>query len=103
MPGGSDASAAGVQALREGAANVVLDPAMLEEAAAFGDERSTTGGEVLYRAGDAGPAFYVVLDGEIEVLRGDGPDATRVATWGRGGFVGELNLVTGQRLLKDLV
>ena len=97
MPGGSDASAAGVQALREGAANVVLDPAMLEEAAAFGDERPTTGGEVLYRAGDAGPAFHVALEGEIEVLRGDGPDATRVATWGPGGFLGELNLLTGQR------
>src|SRR5205085_10598060 len=51
-----------------------------------------------YRAGDPSPEFFVVLDGEVAVVRPGDTEIT-VASWGPGAFLGELNLVTGQRAL----
>ena len=84
--------------MRESAATAPLDDSMLADVAAVGCERSVEPGEVLYRAGDSTPPFIVVLDGEVEVLRGDGAAEVIVATRGPRGFLGELNLLTGQRL-----
>ena len=58
----------------------------------------SAGGTVLYESGSDPRDFFVVLDGEVEVVR-PGDDEVRVATWGPGGFLGELNLLTGQRPL----
>jgi thioredoxin reductase (NADPH) len=87
----------GVQAMRESAANARLNDSMLADVAAVGHQRSVERGEVLFRAGDSTPPFIVVLDGEVEVLRGEGTGEVVVATWGPHGFLGELNLLTGQR------
>jgi thioredoxin reductase (NADPH) len=87
-----------VQAMRESAATAPLDEAMLADVAAVGHERSVERGDVLYRAGDSNPPFIVILEGEAEVLRGEGPDEVVVATREPRGFLGELNLLTGQRV-----
>jgi thioredoxin reductase (NADPH) len=87
-----------VQAMRESAATAPLDEAMLADVAAVGHERSVARGDVLYRAGDSNPPFIVILEGEAEVLRGEGPDEVVVATREPRGFLGELNLLTGQRV-----
>jgi thioredoxin reductase (NADPH) len=75
----------------------VLGPAELAEAAPFGSERRVAVGELLFEAGAASYELFVVLEGDVEVVRLDGPDATVIAAYGSGGFVGELNLLTGQR------
>jgi thioredoxin reductase (NADPH) len=75
----------------------VLGPAELAEAAPFGSERRVAVGDLLFEAGAASYELFVVLEGEVEVVRLDGPDATVIAAYGPGGFVGELNLLTGQR------
>lgn len=75
----------------------VLGPAELAEAAPFGSERRVAVGELLFEAGAASYELFVVLEGDVEVVRLDGPDATVIAAYGPGGFVGELNLLTGQR------
>ena len=41
----------------------------LAELAPFGDERAVAAGEVLYRAGDDEYDFFVVLEGEAEIVR----------------------------------
>ena len=69
----------------------------LTEIAAFGVERSIAPGEMLFEAGEASYDLFVVLDGRVEVVNGTGPDAVVIVAYGRGGFVGELNLLTGQR------
>jgi thioredoxin reductase (NADPH) len=74
-----------------------LSAAELAEIAAFGSERQTAVGELLFEAGEASYDLFVVLDGEVEVVRLDGAEAVVIVTYGRGGFVGELNLLTGQR------
>jgi thioredoxin reductase (NADPH) len=79
------------------AAFVGLSTAELGEVAAFGTEREIASGEMLFTAGEASYDLFVVLEGEVEVVNGEGADAVVIVTYGPGGFVGELNLLTGQR------
>jgi thioredoxin reductase (NADPH) len=74
-----------------------LTTAELAEIAAFGSEREVAAGEMLFEAGEASYDLFVVLDGEVEVVRGAGAEAVVIVTYGPGGFVGELNLLTRQR------
>ena len=81
-----------------------FDQEQLAAIAPFGEEREVAAGEVLYSAGDspddphcARPSFYVVLDGEVEVVRPDAAGDVLIAVQGPGRFLGELNLLTGQR------
>jgi thioredoxin reductase (NADPH) len=74
-----------------------LTAAELTEIAAFGAERPIAPGEMLFIAGEASYDLFVVLDGRVEVVNGEGADAVVIVAYGRGGFVGELNLLTGQR------
>jgi thioredoxin reductase (NADPH) len=70
-----------------------LSDAQLREMAAFGSERSMAEGELLFRVGEATFDLFVVLEGEVEVMRTDGEV---VVTFGPGNFIGELGLLTGQ-------
>jgi thioredoxin reductase (NADPH) len=74
----------------------LLDRAAVGEIAAFGAAIAVEAGQMLYRAGGDPPNFFVVLDGEVEIVR-EGDDEVVITTYGPGGFVGELNLLTGQR------
>jgi thioredoxin reductase (NADPH) len=74
----------------------VLPPEVLDELSEFGERRQIAAGEVLYRAGDSAPDFYVLIEGEVEVVRDDDSQQLVVA-YTDGQFVGELSLLTGQR------
>ena len=74
-----------------------FDDDALAELAGFGHRRAVGGGEVLYGPGDDPPGFFVVLEGEIEVVRLDEEAKAVIATFTAGQFVGELALLTGQR------
>src|SRR4029077_14553787 len=55
-------------------------------------------GEYLYREGDPEYEFYVVLSGAVEiVVRSEGAERV-IARHPAGRFLGELNLLTGQRV-----
>ena len=75
----------------------VLNASQLAEMAAFGVERSTVAGEILFEAGEASYDLFVVLAGAAEVLRSEGGEEMTLATFGPGMFIGELTLLTGQR------
>jgi thioredoxin reductase (NADPH) len=74
-----------------------LSASELAEIMAFGTERPVAVGDLLFEAGEASYDLFVVLEGEIEVVRPDGADAVVIVAYGPGGFAGELNLLTGQR------
>jgi len=74
-----------------------LDAATIAELTPFGSVRSVARGDVLYRAGEALPGFFVVLDGETEIVRERDSGDVVIAVHGAGRFLGELNLLTGQR------
>ena len=81
-----------------GDAAFMFGPAELTALAEFGTERAIDVGDVLFRAGDATYDFFVILEGEVEIVRPDreGEEVLAVHTPGR--FLGELNLLTGQRV-----
>jgi len=67
---------------------------------AYGTPQETHRRDVLFRPGDEDADLIVVERGSVEVVRtatGNAPAAT-VATVDAGGFVGELNLLTGQNV-----
>ena len=75
-----------------------LDASEIAAIDTLGSRRSISAGEYLYRAGDAKYDFYVVVSGAVEiVVREDGAERV-VARFGPGNFLGELNLLTGQRV-----
>jgi thioredoxin reductase (NADPH) len=82
---------------REAIAFAVLSDAQLAEIAAFGSERAMTAGEMLFEAGEASYELFVVLAGRAEVVGPGGDEPELIASYGPGGFAGELNLLTGQR------
>jgi thioredoxin reductase (NADPH) len=75
----------------------VLSAHELSEIAAFGSEEPTEAGQLLFQAGEASYDLFVVLEGEVEVVRSGGREDILVAAFGPGAFVGELSLLTGQR------
>ena len=55
-------------------------------------------GDVLFRAGDDSSDFLVVLEGAVDIVRPDVDGETLITTHVAGRFLGELNMLTGQRL-----
>jgi thioredoxin reductase (NADPH) len=82
---------------RDAIAFPVLSASQLAEIGEFGSERQTTAGELLFEAGEASYDLFVLLEGHAEIVRSDTPDAVVIVAYGPGDFVGELNLLTGQR------
>jgi thioredoxin reductase (NADPH) len=63
-----------------------------------GEERTAEEGEFLFRIGDERYPFIAVLEGEAAILDGAGNE---IARQGPGGFLAELNLLTGQTVFVD--
>ncbi len=78
-------------------ATPALDDPTLEELVPLGSVRSVAAGEILYRAGEPTLDFFVVLEGEVDVVREDDAGSVVVAQRHGREFLGELNLLTGQR------
>jgi thioredoxin reductase (NADPH) len=77
-----------------------LSKAQIQLLAEHGEERTAAEGEFLFRIGDASYPLIVVLEGEAAVLDGAGNEFARQ---GPGGFLGEMNLLSGQTLFVDCV
>lgn len=74
-----------------------LSDAQMAALADHGDRRDTQPGEILFREGDRGCDFHVVLGGHIASVEGHGTRQERIiSVHGRGRFLGELSLLTGE-------
>ncbi|GAA4717133.1 FAD-dependent oxidoreductase [Nocardioides conyzicola] len=64
----------------------------------YGERRTLTTGTTLFCAGDRDCGLFVVLDGKVQVVQEEASEgASRVlAVHGRGRFVGDLSMLTGQ-------
>ncbi len=67
----------------------------------LGTRRVVDVGDYLYRAGDTGYDFFVVLSGRVEIINSTDGEETLLITHGPGRFLGELNLLTGLRVFID--
>ncbi len=71
----------------------VLSQSQLELLAEHGEERTAEAGEVLFSVGDESYPFMAIIEGEAAIRDEAGRELIR---HGASGFVGELNLLTGQ-------
>ncbi len=65
---------------------------------AAGRVRDVEAGEVLFAEGDEGVDFFVIESGTVVIVQGAGQENRVIGVHGRHRFLGELSLVTGQRL-----
>jgi thioredoxin reductase (NADPH) len=76
-----------------------LTPAQIGRVAAHGRMRGVKPGEVLVEQGDSAVPFFVVVSGELEVVRPSGAAETLVTVHGPGQFTGEVSTLSGRRSL----
>ena len=76
-----------------------LTPAQISRIAAHGHVRSVQSGEVLMEQGDTSVPFFVVITGEVEIVRPFGTHETLITVHGPGEFTGEVNMLSGRRSL----
>jgi thioredoxin reductase (NADPH) len=69
----------------------------------YGQERPTTAGQVLFREGDRAYDFIVVLSGVVAVVDHEAGVERELVTAGPGRFLGELGILTGERLFATAV
>ncbi|HWE59178.1 MAG TPA: FAD-dependent oxidoreductase [Solirubrobacteraceae bacterium] len=71
----------------------ILSDSQFEKLRGRGEERTAAVGDVLYRVGDQRYPLIAILEGEAAIRNGDG---TEIIRHGTGGFLGEINLLSGQ-------
>src|SRR5437588_4562080 len=77
-----------------------LSPSQLDKLARLGEERTARPGDSLYKVGDASYPFIAILEGEVAILGAAGNEIVR---HGPSGFLGELNLLSGQTVFVTAV
>jgi thioredoxin reductase (NADPH) len=76
-----------------------LTTAQINRIASHGRRRAIASGDVLVEVGQRPVPFFVVLSGEIQVLRSSAGTETLIVTHRTGQFTGEGNMLTGRRAL----
>ena len=76
-----------------------LTPVQINRITLHGRIRSVQSGKVLIEQGDRTVPFFVVITGEVEILRPLGARETLVTVHGPGEFTGEVNMLSGRRSL----
>src|SRR6185295_15404695 len=77
-----------------------LSASQLATLAAAGEERTAAVDDVLFRVGDAIYPFIAIREGEVAILDAAGNEIVR---HGASGFLGELNLLSGQTVFLTAV
>jgi thioredoxin reductase (NADPH) len=76
-----------------------LTDAQIARLAAHGRVREISRGEVLIEAGDSIVPFFVVTEGQVEVVRPSAALDTVITVHGPGSFTGEVNMLSGRRAI----
>jgi thioredoxin reductase (NADPH) len=76
-----------------------LTPVQISRIEPHGRIRSVQSGEVLIEQGDTSVPFFVVITGEIEIVRPFGTQETLITIHSDGQFTGEVNMLSGRRSL----
>jgi thioredoxin reductase (NADPH) len=77
----------------------VLTPRQLEQLTARGHPRVVRVGEILFRQGDRGIAFFVVLEGAIEIVVQTTEGERQVTVHRVGQFTGDVDVLTGRSVV----
>src|SRR2546427_696516 len=74
-----------------------LTPAQAERVKTHGQIRQISEGDVLFNAGDPAVKFFLVIRGQIELVRPTSDTETQIRVYGPGQFNGEINMLSGRR------
>jgi thioredoxin reductase (NADPH) len=77
----------------------ILTPAQINRIAVHGNTRAIQPGEVLVEQGDSTVPFFVVVSGELEIVRPSFAGETLVTIHRPGQFTGEVNMLSGRPVL----
>ena len=81
------------------AGRTVLSEADLEILGRYGSAHEVAAGDLLFADGDATYDLIVILDGDVQVVEAHGKtSATVIVNYGPREFIGEIGLLTGQRV-----
>ena len=83
-----------------GTLTTTLSASQIASLAEVGEERTASVGDVLYGVGDRRYPFVVIREGEVVIRDGAGNEIMR---HGASGFLGELNLLSGQTVFVTAV
>jgi len=72
-----------------------VPPKTVKKIATFPTAKEHPVGEVIIKEGDIGEFMFVVLQGQVDIIKATGGKELKVATLGPGTFVGEGALVSG--------
>ncbi len=75
----------------------ILTDADLRLLESFGTRRRVDVGDVLFRAGDDTYEFFAIVSGTVQIINEADAVDDVVIEHGPGRFLGEINLLTGQR------
>jgi thioredoxin reductase (NADPH) len=75
-----------------------LDKTDLQRLRQLGEIREVEPGEVLFAEGDQGSDFFIMESGSVTIVQGYGKENRVIAIHGAGRFLGEMAMLTGQRL-----
>lgn len=75
-----------------------LDDEQRARLAGFGSRRAVEPGEVLFAEGDRGSDFFIIESGSVTIVQGYGAENRVIAVHGPHRFLGEISMLTGQRL-----
>ena len=76
-----------------------LTQAQISRIAAYGRIRSVQTGDILIEQGDTSMPFFVVITGEVEIVRPFGAHETLITIHGNGQFTGDVHMLSGRRSL----
>ena len=79
----------------------VLPERDIEALRARGAERAVGAGEILFAEGEQNFPFFVVLQGDIEIVERSSGTLHTVATHGPGEFIGDVDLLSGRAALVE--
>ena len=77
----------------------ILTPRQLEQLTARGHPRTVRAGEILFREGDRGIGFFVVLEGAIEIVVHTTEGEQQVTVHRVGQFTGDVDVLTGRSVV----
>ncbi|MDP9151841.1 MAG: FAD-dependent oxidoreductase [Myxococcota bacterium] len=90
---------AGDLALRRAQMFPALPETLLDRIRAFGVERTFQDGDIVFEQGDRDPPFYVVLQGQLEIVHPNGKGEEPITVHDEREFTGEVTMLSDRRVL----
>lgn len=74
----------------------LLSPAEIESIASIAERLELAAGNEVFHEGDPGDGVYLIVQGEIEIVKRTGGGDRSLARLGAGGVLGEMSLLTSE-------